>query len=229
MNLKNKNVFLLIIILSVFSAKNSWAQYPGMGAVRAGMNAQFMNQQMQMNLQMLNMRGAIASAQENDFEVTMLDGTKKEVTSAMYTDTVTKKHFIVYIDKQYKRADTNRYKKIYPSQTINLVCVLAVKDIDNGVPGHYETGMPTDSCWMFKVISGQINAYAYAVKNENISIDPSTLVGLQLNNGAIQKFSPENLQTLIGQNAEALKYFDKKKYIKAIEQYNKDIIKASKK
>lgn len=207
-------------ILFVFLTKTSFAQYPGMGAFRAQQNRQFVNQQMQMQMQMMNMRGVTATIQEYDFNVTMRDSTSKEITSAIYTDSVTKKHFIVWVDKQYKKSDTNRYKKIFPSQTLSLTCVLIKKDEDN--PGSYLSGKVTDSCWMFKTLSGPINVYTYDGYTDAGGIDQSAIVGIQLNNGPILQFNEGNLKTMVGQNTKALELITDKKYLRAIKRYNKD-------
>lgn len=212
-------------VLFIFSAKISFAQYPGMGAFRAQQNQQFINQQMRMQMQMMNMRGVTATLQEYDFNVTMRDSTTKEITSAIYTDSVTKKHFIVWVDKKYKKSDTNRYKKIYPTQTLSLTCVLTKKDEDN--PGSYLPGKITDSCWMFKTLSGAINVYTYDGYNDAGQVDQTAIVGIQLNNGAILQFNEGNLKTMVGQNAKALELIADKKYLRAIKRYNKDIEKGA--
>jgi len=179
-------------------------------------------------LAMQNMRGVSVGGIENDFVVTMLDSSKKEFKSAIYTDSATKKHFIVYIDKKYKKTDTNRYKKIYPSQTLNLVCVLVAKDDVNDNPGEYVPGIPTDSCWMFKVISGHISVYSFLVKNQSFPILPSTFVGLQLNGGPIIPYNEASLKSIIADDSDAMESFQKKKYEKAIKRYNSDMEKKDK-
>ncbi|HTD40036.1 MAG TPA: hypothetical protein VK671_05410 [Mucilaginibacter sp.] len=210
----------LSVFLFLFLAKPSFAQYPGMGAVRAMQNQQFMNQQMQM-MQMMNMRGVVNTPQEFDFQVTMLDSTKKQITSAIYTDTIAKAHFIVSVDKQYKKSDPNRYKRIYPFQTKSLVCVLIPTDGFHKRPEKHLYGQITDSCWMFKTITGHINAYS-VTPNDLGPLDPSTIVGIQLNNGPILTCNSENLKAMVGQNTKALELIADKKYLRAIKKYNRD-------
>jgi len=220
----NRKILLVppLVSLFVFSPKNSCAQYPGMATFRAQQNRQFVNQQMQTQMQMMNMRGVQSTMEEFDFEVTLRDSTKTKVTSAIYTDTTTRKRFIVLVDKKYKKSDTNRYKKIYPSQTLDLVCVLIQKNEDNETPGSYLPGKPTDSCWMFKAISGRISAYSYLIFNDTSPINQSYIIGIQLNDGPILKFNEDNLKTMVGQDAKALKLVENKKYIRAITKYNKE-------
>jgi hypothetical protein len=226
MNLAHKSLLIFSIgALFITLTKTSFAQYPGMGAFRAQQNQQFINQQMRMQMQMMNMRGVTATLQEYCFNVTMRDSTTKEITSAIYTDSATKKHFIVWVDKKYKKSDTNRYKKIYPAQTSSLTCVLIKKDEDN--PGSYLPGKITDSCWMFKTLSGAINVYTYDGYNDAGQVDQTAIVGIQLNNGPILQFNEGNLKTMIGQNAKALELIADKKYLRAIKRYNKDVEKAA--
>jgi hypothetical protein len=226
MKLAHKYLLIFSIgVLSISITKTSFGQYPGMGAFRAQQNQQFINQQMRMQMQMLNMRGVTATLQEYDFNVTMRDSTTKEITSAIYTDSVTKKHFIVWVDKKYKKSDTNRYKKIYPIQTLSLTCVLTKKDEDN--PGSYLPGKITDSCWMFKTLSGAINVYTYDGYNDAGQADQTAIVGIQLNNGPVLQFNEGTLKTMVGQNAKALELIADKKYLRAIKRYNKDIEKGT--
>jgi len=211
---------LLVLSILLFYSLHAFAQYPGMAAFRAQQNQQFINQQMQMTMQMLNMRGVVVNTPEEfDFQVTMLDSTKKEITSAIYTDSIAKAHFIVWIDKKYKKSDTNRYKKIYPSQTRGLVCILIPTDGFHKGPAMYLHGKITDSCWMFKTITGRINAYS-AVPNNLGPLDPTTIVGIQLNNGPILPFNELNLRAMVALDPKAIELTSEKKYVRAIKKYN---------
>src|ERR1700712_3776656 len=98
MHLITKKILTLTFgILFIFLAKSSLAQPP---ALRAQVNQLLSNQQMNMTMrmqqmQMLNMRGVTVNGggEECNFEVVLHDSTKKTITSAIYTDSVTKKHF----------------------------------------------------------------------------------------------------------------------------------------
>ena len=222
---------LFISALLIFSAQLSYAQYPGMGAFRAQQTMQLATQQMQMQMQMMNMRGVTGTVEEYDFEVTLRDSTKQEITSAIYTDSVTHKRFIVMQDKKFKRSDTNRYKKIYPSQTLSIDQQTVY--YENGIRGktsvRHSFGKPADSCWMFNVKPGAINSYSYSSKPWSGPNSPVMILGIQLKDGPIVQFSHENLQQMLQNDTEAMKYFDEKKYFKAIDKYNKDAEKADKK
>jgi hypothetical protein len=210
---RNSLLSLSFLILFTLSTKSSFAQYPGMGAFRASQSRQFMNQQMRTQMQMQRMHGVEATAQEYLFEVMMLDSTKKEISSAIYTDIKTKKRFLLSVAKRYKNSDTNRYKKIYPSQTLYIA--VQVETTGNGgdenTTGKYLYGRAADSCWMFNIKGGAINIYSYSCEGWDSRYSPATIVGIQLNDGAIEQFTAENLKKIIGQDAEAMKVFDKKK------------------
>jgi hypothetical protein len=213
-----------ICISFIFLSTESFAQPRGMtmSQVNQQTGRWVANQQMQFmrQMQMMNVRGAYSNMQEYDFQVTMLDSTKKEITSAIYTDTLTKKRFIIGVDKSFKKSDTNRYKKIYPSQTRYFACVLIAKDDDN--PGSYLQGKVTDSCWLFKTITGPINGYSDAAVDGNGTINQSGIIAIQLKDGPILQLTAENLRPMVGQNGKALELIADKKYVRALKKYNRD-------
>ncbi|HEY8782549.1 MAG TPA: hypothetical protein VIM16_13075 [Mucilaginibacter sp.] len=198
-----------------------------MGAFRAQQSMQFASQQMQTMMRMMNMRGVTGTGDEFDFVVVLLDSTRMKITSAMYTDSATKKRFILLVDKKYSKSDTNRYKRIYPSQTLYLKRDVA-RD-DESAASLYYRGKPADSCWMFKVIAGTINVYSFLSDRDFANFETSSIVGMQLNDGPIMKYSDDSLKQMIDQDSDAMRYFQKKKYLKAIRRYNYDTWKAAKK
>ena len=166
--------------------------------------------------QMSNMRGVKFTPMEYPFVVTFRDSTTKKVRSAIFTDSVTRRSFIVLVDTKYKKnSDTNRYKRIYPSQTLSLACWLTVNQ------GRVQ-GRPTDSCWVFKAIKGRLTVYSYQVNFVGIMFDPSMIIGIQLNDGPLLPFNKENLKAMVGQNTKALELIEEKKYIEAIKRFNRD-------
>ena len=176
-------------------------------------------------LRMMNMRSVKVTGEEHDFVVIFWDNSRKEVTSAIYTDSASRKRFIVFVDKKYEESDTNRYKKIYPSQTINLVCPALLSDDYTGPL----QGRPNDSCWVFKAMAGRLTVYSDLVIGDISYLDPSMIIGIRLDDDPMVKFSVENLRTMVGQNAKALELIEDKKYIKAIKRFNRDSEKARKK
>ncbi|GAB2687358.1 hypothetical protein GCM10027037_07010 [Mucilaginibacter koreensis] len=65
---------------------------------------------------------------------------------------------------------------------------------------------------MFKVIDGDIKVYSNAL----------AIVGIQKQDGPIQPFSLVNLQAMVQDDPKAVKFFEKKNYLKAITKYNSD-------
>ncbi len=204
-----------------------------MAPVRIKINDHFGNQMQQqmMHMQTMGMHAGPYEPQEFNFRVTMLDNTKKDIVSAIYTDTITKKSYLTWQDKRYKRSDTNRYKKIYPSQTLYIAEVTVKEGSagDENAPVKFFFGKPVDSCWMFKAVNGTISAYSYLNQREEEFLDPSTIVGIQLNDDPIINYTVENLKKLLAKDPEALELIEKKNYLKAIERYNKHTEKAAKK
>jgi hypothetical protein len=176
-----------------------------------------MRMQNQMMMQMMNMRGATGTGYFN-FVVMLRDSSKLKVRSAMFIDSITKKRFIVMIDKKYAKSDTNRYKKIFPSQTLYLKRDVNKEDGSN--VDLYYRGKPNDTCWMFKVITGSITAYSYLSDQDFMSFETSSLIGIQLNDGPIVRYSEDNLKQMITSDNAAMEYFQKKQYIKAIRKFN---------
>jgi len=197
-------------------------------------NQMRMQNQMMMQMSSLN-RGYADYNISYTFVVTMKDGTKKEVDSKIYNDTIVKKNYLLLVDKSFKRSDTNRYKKIYPAQTISIARnVAAPGDVihKNAVqpPPVYFKGMPSDSCWMFKVVAGPISAYSYLSEQEDDQVfNPYAVVAIQLNDGPLMPLTDENLKQMVGQDINALEDIQKKNYFRAIKKYNKDVEKAAKK
>jgi len=211
---------LLFAIYLCFSLNSLFAQPPQFqGQLN---NMRFNNEmhlQNQMMMQMMNMRGATGTGYF-DFVVMLRDSSKIKVRSAMFTDSITKKRFIVMIDKKYAKSDTNRYKKIFPSQTLYLK--RDVNKEDGSSVDLYYRGKPNDTCWMFKVIAGPITAYSYLSDQDFMTFETSSLIGIQLNDGPIVQYSEDNLRQMIMSDNAAMEYFQKKKYIKAIRKFNQN-------
>jgi hypothetical protein len=223
----NRKTLLVLFsgILLVFSAKSSLAQYQGMAAFNAQQSKQFINQQMQNQMQMMNNNnwGDWAS-QGTKYQVTFKDSSVKEVVSFLYADTLSHKNFLLFVNKKVPKSDsTHRYQKIYSDQTLYIS---TITDYDSP----QETfGVPTDSCWMFKVVSGPVNVYSkYPVLYDDLY--PGSTIAIQVGDeGPMVKYNEANLRQMIGQDYYAAALIDKKKYYKAVIKYNADITKAAKK
>jgi hypothetical protein len=224
----------LLSLFCIFFTKNSFAQYPGMNAVRAQQSRQFANQQMQQQMNMMmNMRTRWASGagRNTTYQVTFKDNSVKEVNSLMYTDTVLHKNYILFVDKTIPKSDSvHRNQKIYSDQTRYISTIIDYE-------AKTETyGVPTDSCWMFKVISGPINLYAKSLDYLITSDDGNSrelnlyaIVGIQLNDGPIIALTDDSLKQMVGPDATALKSAGKKNYYSALKKYNRHFENAEKK
>ena len=221
----NKPFSLLLITFLLFTFTTAFAQFPGMGAVRTQMNNQFRDQQSRMFAQGMTLRGANYSYnKEVDYLVTMLDGSQKTVHSSIYIDTTTNKNYLEVVDKILKKTDTNRIKRIYPAQTLSIGRDLAILFYSDD-PRHktYFTGMAKDSCWMFKVETGAINAYSYLSEHPGTNFNPYSIVGIQLGDGPIIKYTVENLKVMVGDNINALELIQRENNYRAIKRFNKDV------
>jgi hypothetical protein len=224
----------LICAASILLAGKASAQYPGMNKVYSDISRQNANQQTQMQMQMMeNMNWRTGAGQGTIYQVTMKDSSVKKVVSYMYTDTILHKNFLLFVNKKFPKSDTaHRNQKIYSNETLYISTVI------NNASGEETFGVPTDSGWMFKVLSGPISVYAKSLDYLNTTVvmfvsdsefAPSAIVGIQLNDGPIEKYTKENLIKMVGQDADALESIGKNKYYKAVKKFNRDAEKAAKK
>ncbi|MEO7215285.1 hypothetical protein [Mucilaginibacter sp.] len=219
---------VILLLFNSVSAQN-------MGALNAMLARQNMNMQMQMNMNARQMWALGSNENYNPkhtFLITMIDGSKKEVYSRIYADTVAHKSYLVFEDKSLPKSDTNRVRKIYPQQTINITRNMAlapsiIKRADFPTVPKYYTGIAKDSCWMFKVIAGPVSAYSLLSEEEGQMFNPGTIVAIQLNDGPIVKCTEENLKTMVAHDAEAMEKIQDKNYLKAIKKFNRNIEKTA--
>jgi hypothetical protein len=168
---------------------------------------------------------------KHKYQVTLKDSSVKETLSYMYTDTISHKSFLLFEDKKVPKSDTaHHYQMIYTDQTLYISTIV---DLDANTEVY---GVPNDTCWAFKVISGPISVYAKSFNyltlaknlNEN-EFDIPEIVGVQLNDGPIVKLTHDNLKQMIGQDTNALETLEEKKYYKAVKKYNRHAEKDAKK
>jgi hypothetical protein len=235
---RNIIFFFTIIILSGCSAYKAYAQYSGMAAIHAQQNQRFMNQQMRTMMQMsMNRNWRKNAGQGQGYVVTFKDGARKTIKSNMYLDTILHKNFLVYVDKKFPKSDTaHRFQKIYPDQTLNISALVTN---DQGIE-EAKKGLPTDSGWTVKVITGAINIYAKSGTYLNVVGTPlfaapkldfasTEIIGIQLSDGAIEKLSKENVLKIVAGNPKATEYVEKKGLYEAVKKYNQDAKMAAKK
>ncbi len=235
-NARSTIFFFTIIILSGLSTYDAYAQYPGMAAFRAQQNQQFMTQQMNMQMQMnLSRNWRKNAGQGLGYVVALKNGDVKKIKSFMYLDTVLHKNFLVFVDKKFPKSDTiHRFQKIYPDQTSYITAMVT----DNQGYEDTRAGMPTDSGWSIKVVRGAINIYAKSGSYLTVvgtpvfgapkmDFDAAEIIGIQLNDGPVEKLSKENVLKIVTGNTKATEYVEKKGLYEAVKRYNNDAEKAA--
>ena len=200
-----------IMLLLFFKSTGTSAQ--GFNYVAASQNmmrTQFASMQMQMmNMNMMNMmrwnyKDNMFTNNKLTFALVMKDSVTKEIKSKIYIDTFQRKTYIVAVDKSFREGDARREKRIYPADAKGISITRGTYE------GTFEPKLTTDSCWMFRVIDGQINVYSNAL----------AIVAIQKGDAPLQPFSKANLQAMVQDDPKAVKFFDKKDYLKAINKYN---------
>jgi hypothetical protein len=85
--------------------------------------------------------------------------------------------------------------------------------------GRIYTGVPADSCWLFKTVQGEINGYSFLAEASE------TLVFAiqQGNDGAIVPLTKENLLPMVESEARSSELAQKGKLHKALLRYNSQI------
>jgi hypothetical protein len=228
-------IFSTIILLN-FLILQSFAQPRGMSMnqVYSQINKQTMNQQMQFmtQMQMANMAWRQNAGQGGSYYVTFKDSTQRKVVSYIYYDGVQRKNFLVFVDKKFPKSDsTHRFQKIYPEQTLSL---------SYGANEWVKYGFPTDSGWTFKVITGAISVYAKSAYFSEITktpifsaevsdFSPAAIIGIQLNDGPMEKLTKETVLKMISQDPKAVALLEKRGMYDAVDRYNKDVEKTAKK
>ena len=84
--------------------------------------------------------------------------------------------------------------------------------------GQLLKGIPADSCWLFKTVTGKINTYSYLAE---LGLD--YVIAIQEGDqGKIVPLSKENLLQMITStdDPKIYKWIENKKFTKAIERYN---------
>lgn len=179
-----------------------------------------MNQQMQMLQSRYWYRaGDYLVNDKFKFKVSMKDGTIREVTSKIYTDTVLRKSYLLFKNKEVPKNDSLREQRIYPDQTLQISRVFGGNTTGMAAAGEVIVGAATDTCWLFKAVKGKITAYSFL--SERMNLNTLYLNAFQLDNGIIEKLDPERLKTIIQNDPKAMKAFEKKDYYTAIVKFNK--------
>ena len=206
--MKKKSLFLIFVLLRVSLIQ---AQVPA--AYQPAYN-QIMKQQSYNSFQNYMMyTNYYGNEKLSDtkffFKIMMRDSIVKEVNSFIFFDTTRKQTYIKHVNKSIAKSDINRNEKIYCSDVIEVMAGV-------GSAAKLLQGTITDSCWLFKTLTGHINVYSsYPEDNMNYSV-----TAIQLGMGNIEPFDPEKLKLMITGNEKAIKQLNKKNYFRAIEKFN---------
>ncbi|GAB3933221.1 hypothetical protein [Mucilaginibacter myungsuensis] len=148
-----------------------------------------------------------------DYTVRMLDNSVKVFRSKIYADTDKRKSYLIMVDKDLDRNDPKREQKIYVDQTVSIT------RIQQDMRGDYPVmGAATDSCWLFGVVKGKINAYSN-VPEVLITSDEQLRV-FQVDDGAMAPVSYAALAPVIKADRAADKQLQKKRLYRAIAKFN---------
>ena len=82
--------------------------------------------------------------------------------------------------------------------------------------GRQLLGIPYENAWLFKIVDGSIDGYYYLAEEGT-----QVLSHLQKDDGALMPFSPALLEEMIGEDRDLMKLIKKKKFVDAINNYNK--------
>ena len=100
--------------------------------------------------------------------------------------------------------------KVKPSETKELVFKSYMDEVER-------SGIPTDSCWLFRSASGKINSYSYLPYEGTMFI-----IAIQKGtSGPIVNLSKETLLEMIADNPKAIKKAENDNFYDAIRVYNK--------
>lgn len=193
--------FITIILLVPCIGNKVWAQ-AGVGAMYIGDYSKMSSKDaMDKDMETGNWIYRLNNLKniKYNFTVVMRDNSVKQVHSKIYADSIRNQSYLIDDSQQ----------KIYCAQTKRISRI-------NGSDAL--TGIATDSCWLFKVVSGQLNAYSQL--SETAGINSFYIMDIQVGDGEIQRFTPELLESIINGDPKSKKAFVKKDYYKAIEKYN---------
>jgi hypothetical protein len=101
--------------------------------------------------------------------------------------------------------------------TINIVPAQTKEIWITNVFGEECYGIPSDSCWLFRITKGIIALYV-----PDPDMLPGNAIAIQKGDGPILPFTRTNLFNFIKGDEKALELAKKDLFLKAIEQYNKE-------
>ena len=138
------------------------------------------------------------------YNFTVVISDDSTITSRAKIDITDKQHAIpMKVKKGVKRS-------IFPKETKELYRILP--------SGKKLSGIPADSCWLFKSVTGKINVYSSLAE-----LGYTYITAIQNgDDGPIVPLTKKNLEAIIGtpENPRVLKLLEKNKLSQAIELFN---------
>ena len=97
--------------------------------------------------------------------------------------------------------------EVYPSETKSI----ARKGLDGWI-----TGIPADTCWLFKTATGRINSYSFLAEPET-----TLIIAIQKGvKGEILPLTKENLLPMVEDDPKATRFAEENDLFRAIKRYN---------
>jgi hypothetical protein len=146
-----------------------------------------------------------------EYRLKMLDSSLLFIRSKIYSDDNVHNDHIILENKKLSKSDSNRIRKIFPRETLNIV----YHDTKNGT---IMTGIPADSCWLFLAETGRLKLYTCYTPADILDVE--SINAFQVDEGPIQKWDLDKLKEVIAGNEKALKAFDQKRYVRAVRRFN---------
>jgi hypothetical protein len=150
-----------------------------------------------------------AVTMKHHFTIVFADGRDTTVYTKLVADSSA--WYLTLENRSVGKKDPARTIKIYPSQT---------KYISHMDPttGKDFVGQAHDSCWLFKVITGKMNAYTDLGE---ISVQDKFVRYLQVDDGPLVAVTDPEAAKLFNDNERALELFVAKDYNRAVKRYNR--------
>jgi hypothetical protein len=147
--------------------------------------------------------------QKHHFKIVFNDGKDTIIYAQINADRPS--DYLLMINKSLSKKDSAYKTKIYPSQTkyISRIDIVTRKEY---------AGSPRDSCWLFPLIDGKMNAYSRMAEHD---ADDWSVQFIQVDNGPMISVNDPKALELFIMNERAYDLFAKKRYAKAINKYNK--------
>jgi hypothetical protein len=99
--------------------------------------------------------------------------------------------------------------ELYPADTKTISRITST--------GKAIIGIPADTCWLFKITEGKINVYSFLAEFDN-----AYAIAIQEgNDGEIVKLNEENVKYMVTGHENAMALAEKKRLLKAIQEFNK--------